>query len=277
MQCHLFVNILIPISVVSRIFRKLGEWFGMTGWAIAAIILYALAPGMWLGQVLQYFAFSFKILHWKDLWGMKYPEHDAYKMKWYEYMLIGLHALAHLYKFNIFVTYAMIVSMNISYCMCIVADHDTAEAAVTNHIDVDSVLPPIPNISTNSNTNDEPNESLITNLAEQYKSNYGKVDWGEAQVRNSSNFCNHWASDLFAFLHGSINYQIEHHLFPGISHIHLPKIAPIVKQTCKEFKIPYVSHPNLFSVAYSFLNTIHALASPQLGTKESKTIHMKKL
>jgi hypothetical protein len=33
--------------------------------------------------------------------------------------------------------------------------------------------------------------------------------------------------------------QIEHHLFPGVSQYHLPGISSIVKQTCKEFNLPY--------------------------------------
>lgn len=42
---------------------------------------------------------------------------------------------------------------------------------------------------------------------------------------------------------GGLNYQIEHHLFPNISHIHYPKIAEIVQGVCKEFKIHYIVFP----------------------------------
>ena len=57
-------------------------------------------------------------------------------------------------------------------------------------------------------------------------------DWGELQVRHSGNFCTQkpWVYQLF----GGINYQIEHHLFPSVCHIHFPRIKPIVKKTCKE-------------------------------------------
>ena len=40
---------------------------------------------------------------------------------------------------------------------------------------------------------------------------------------------------------GGLNFQIEHHLFPNICHVHYPAIAPIVQQTCKEFNLPYYS------------------------------------
>lgn len=36
-----------------------------------------------------------------------------------------------------------------------------------------------------------------------------------------------------------MNHQVEHHIFPNISHIHYGKIAEIVKKTAKEFNLPY--------------------------------------
>ena len=63
------------------------------------------------------------------------------------------------------------------------------------------------------------------------------IDWGEMQVRHSGNFMESYP--LFTRYMGGINYQIEHHLFPSLSNHKLKEIAPIVKQTCKEFTIPY--------------------------------------
>jgi fatty acid desaturase len=63
------------------------------------------------------------------------------------------------------------------------------------------------------------------------------MDWGETQVRGSANFCNSYC--IFTKFMGGINTQIEHHLFPSICNHYLIEIAPIVKQTCKEFNIPY--------------------------------------
>ena len=49
-------------------------------------------------------------------------------------------------------------------------------------------------------------------------------DWGEMQVRHSGNFATDspWVGACF----GGINYQIEHHLFPTICHVHFDKIQP---------------------------------------------------
>jgi linoleoyl-CoA desaturase len=46
-------------------------------------------------------------------------------------------------------------------------------------------------------------------------------------------------SKVFSWLIGGLNYQVEHHLFPNICHVHYPKIAAIVKETAKQYNIPY--------------------------------------
>jgi len=61
--------------------------------------------------------------------------------------------------------------------------------------------------------------------------------WAVHQVLNTTNFSPD--STLTAWFIGGLNYQIEHHLFPHICHIHYPKIAPIVAQTAREYNLPY--------------------------------------
>jgi fatty acid desaturase (delta-4 desaturase) len=63
------------------------------------------------------------------------------------------------------------------------------------------------------------------------------------QVSTSSNV----GGSLLSFLNGGLNYQIEHHLFPRISHVHYPKIAPYVKDFCDKKKIPYRHFPDIQS------------------------------
>jgi fatty acid desaturase len=38
---------------------------------------------------------------------------------------------------------------------------------------------------------------------------------------------------------GGLNYQIEHHLFPGMPSVNLPKAQPIVQAYCAEIGVPY--------------------------------------
>ncbi|EWM23212.1 delta-4 fatty acid desaturase [Nannochloropsis gaditana] len=36
-----------------------------------------------------------------------------------------------------------------------------------------------------------------------------------------------------------LNLQIEHHLFPGLSHSVLRTLTPVIQETCREFNIPF--------------------------------------
>lgn len=73
--------------------------------------------------------------------------------------------------------------------------------------------------------------------------------WAIHQLFTTANFApKNWFVNYFT---GGLNHQIEHHIFPHISHIHYGKIAKIVKETTKEFNLPY----------YEFRTTREALVS----------------
>ncbi len=65
-------------------------------------------------------------------------------------------------------------------------------------------------------------------------------DWAIHQLNTTVNFSRHnrWLSWYI----GGLNFQVEHHLFPKICHVHYPKIAEIVQRTAEEFKVPYLEH-----------------------------------
>ncbi len=68
--------------------------------------------------------------------------------------------------------------------------------------------------------------------------------WAAHQVRTSANFgMRH--PQLSNWFCGGLNFQIEHHLFPRVCHVHYPQIAPIVKQTALEFGINYTEFPTI--------------------------------
>jgi linoleoyl-CoA desaturase len=62
-------------------------------------------------------------------------------------------------------------------------------------------------------------------------------EWAIHQLQTTTNFAT--KNRFISWLLGGLNFQVEHHLFPRISHIHYPEISKIVKQTCHEFNIPY--------------------------------------
>ncbi len=62
-------------------------------------------------------------------------------------------------------------------------------------------------------------------------------NWLVHQLLTTSNFSPR--SKVMSWLIGGLNYQIEHHLFPNICHVHYRDISPIVKSTAMEYGIPY--------------------------------------
>lgn len=82
-------------------------------------------------------------------------------------------------------------------------------------------------------------------------------EWAIHQVETTANFAP--KNKVAAWYLGGLNYQIEHHLFSEICHIHYPAISGIVKQTCQDYSIDYVSYPTLRSAVgahYRFLKTL---------------------
>jgi linoleoyl-CoA desaturase len=62
-------------------------------------------------------------------------------------------------------------------------------------------------------------------------------NWAIHQMLTTTNFGNN--SRWFSWYVGGLNFQIEHHLFPNICHVHYRKISGIVKSTAQEFGVPY--------------------------------------
>jgi len=77
------------------------------------------------------------------------------------------------------------------------------------------------------------------------------MDWAEMQVRTTLDYGHD--SWLTTFFTGALNYQVTHHLFPYISQIHYPQIAPIIKEHCKRYNIEYIVLPNFWEAFVSHI------------------------
>jgi linoleoyl-CoA desaturase len=62
-------------------------------------------------------------------------------------------------------------------------------------------------------------------------------EWAIHQVRTTANFAPQ--NKIISWFVGGLNYQIEHHLFPKVSHVHYPAIAGIVKEVCDKHHVRY--------------------------------------
>jgi linoleoyl-CoA desaturase len=90
----------------------------------------------------------------------------------------------------------------------------------------------------------------------------GKMEnsWAIHQLHTTTNFANN--NRILSWYVGGLNYQVEHHLFPNICHIHYRKISTIVKQTAEEFGLPYKSEPTFIGALVG-----HAKLLKQLGER----------
>lgn len=73
----------------------------------------------------------------------------------------------------------------------------------------------------------------------------GKLEdeWAIHQIKTTANFATN--NRLVSWLVGGLNFQIEHHLFPKISHVHYPNISKIIRQACQEYGIAYIEYPKV--------------------------------
>jgi len=84
--------------------------------------------------------------------------------------------------------------------------------------------------------------------------------WAEHQLYTTANFAPN--NRILSWYVGGLNYQVEHHLFPMICHVHYREISKIVKATAKEFGLPYYSEETFTSALVN-----HAKMLKRLGNE----------
>ena len=82
-------------------------------------------------------------------------------------------------------------------------------------------------------------------------------EWAVHQLETTANFST--KSKFVSWLVGGLNFQVEHHLFPRISHVHYPAISELVRQTCREFNVTYLEHPTVASAVRSHVRYLHIM------------------
>lgn len=87
-------------------------------------------------------------------------------------------------------------------------------------------------------------------------------EWAIYQVQTTADFATN--NKIISWLTGGLNYQVEHHLFPKISHVHYPAIHKIVKEACQKFSIRHNDYPSMTAALRS-----HFRFMKQLGIRNS--------
>ena len=84
-------------------------------------------------------------------------------------------------------------------------------------------------------------------------------EWMIHQLSTTANFATN--NKILTWLLGGLNYQVEHHLFPRISHVHYPELNKIVKDLCREFSVKYIEFSSLREAFQSHLRVIHSMSA----------------
>lgn len=81
--------------------------------------------------------------------------------------------------------------------------------------------------------------------------------WAIHEVENTTDFAPR--NRFLTWFIGGLNFQIEHHLFTGICHVHYPKLAPIVKAAAQDFGIAYHVEPTYWKALRGHVKMLRKL------------------
>lgn len=84
--------------------------------------------------------------------------------------------------------------------------------------------------------------------------------WAIHQMETTADFAQ--KNRIISWFVGGLNFQVEHHLFPNICHVHYPAIAKIARQTAEEFGVAYHAQKSVWSALRSHLRMLKQLGQP---------------
>jgi len=88
--------------------------------------------------------------------------------------------------------------------------------------------------------------------------------WAIHQLQATVDFAR--TNRVLSWMIGGLNFQVEHHLFPHISHVHYPAVSRVVKDTCREFGVAYLEQPTFAAAIASHYRWLRQLGMPIVTT-----------
>jgi linoleoyl-CoA desaturase len=85
-------------------------------------------------------------------------------------------------------------------------------------------------------------------------------EWNAHQIATTVDFAPN--SRIVTWFVGGLNYQVEHHLFPKVCHVHYPALSRIVQRLAREHGIRYRSHATLAGALVSHFRYLRDLGRP---------------
>ena len=89
------------------------------------------------------------------------------------------------------------------------------------------------------------------------ESNKMPDEFAAHQIKTTANFATD--NQLVNWYVGGLNFQIEHHLFPKVSHVHYPALSKIVRQVCKEYQLEYIEYPSVTRAIAAHVNFLKTM------------------
>lgn len=83
-------------------------------------------------------------------------------------------------------------------------------------------------------------------------------EWALHQLKTTANFATR--NRFISWWVGGLNFQIEHHLFPKISHVHYPAISKIIRKACQDYGFPYIEYPRMRKAVVSHVSHLKSLS-----------------
>jgi linoleoyl-CoA desaturase len=90
-----------------------------------------------------------------------------------------------------------------------------------------------------------------------------KNDWAVHQLETTVNFSP--GNTILSWCLGGLNFQIEHHLFPKICHVHYPELSAIVRQTAEDFGLIYLENKTFKDAFVSHIKSLKTFGLPSLN------------
>lgn len=85
-------------------------------------------------------------------------------------------------------------------------------------------------------------------------------EWAIHQVQTTVDFARQ--NRMLCWLLGGLNFQVEHHLFSRICHVHYPALSKVVEETCQEFGVQYHHHKTMLAAIGSHYRQLVEMGKP---------------
>jgi linoleoyl-CoA desaturase len=86
------------------------------------------------------------------------------------------------------------------------------------------------------------------------------TEWAIHQIQTTVDFSR--GNPFLCWFLGGLNFQVEHHLFSRICHIHYPALSKVVEEACREFGVRYEANKSIFVAIRSHANWLTLMGQP---------------